>query len=250
MTDDDRAPDAAAEPHWVRVARLIAEPPGTAAGGPRPVKVHDSRSAVEVLADLLRAEPPDAPSSTDTEHALALVRARRDAGDLVPADDAGPRPMRGRGIAWVAGMLAAAVVLAMVGLDWRRHTVPDRADQARAVTVSGGLALATGIGRVDSLRLPDGTRVVLGPGSRIDTADGYARRTRAVTLRGEGYFDVVHDDARPFVVRTGQALLRDVGTRFTVSTGPSTGTVVSVQGGIVALQDRRRGATDRIRMVA
>ena len=67
-----------------------------------------------------------------------------------------------------------------------------------------------------ALRLDDGTQVTLGPDSRLRVASRYGAEERLVHLEGEAYFDVVHDEKRPFAVRAGDALARDLGTRFTV----------------------------------
>jgi ferric-dicitrate binding protein FerR (iron transport regulator) len=44
--------------------------------------------------------------------------------------------------------------------------------------------------------------------------------TREVTLEGEAYFDVIHDARRPFVVHVRNAVVRDVGTRFSIRAYP------------------------------
>ena len=62
----------------------------------------------------------------------------------------------------------------------------------------------------DSLLLGDGRRVLLGPSSRL------VARGREVELTGEAYFTVVHDPKRPFTVRAGGAVIRDIGTAFSV----------------------------------
>jgi transmembrane sensor len=96
----------------------------------------------------------------------------------------------------------------------------------------------TAVGKRDSLRLPDGGRVVLGPGSQLIVAAGYgaARGVREVELHGEAYFDVVHDTTRPFVVRAGGAMVRDVGTSFNVRSDSGSRVQVVVTSGLVALR--------------
>jgi len=53
-------------------------------------------------------------------------------------------------------------------------------------------------------------------------------------VQGEALFEVAHDAARPFVVRAGNALLKDVGTQFNVDIR-SNGTTVTVVEGEVAV---------------
>ncbi len=77
------------------------------------------------------------------------------------------------------------------------------------------LSVTTGIGEQRILLLQDGTRVRLNTSTRLTAWLG--RHAREVTLDGgEAYFEVAHDAARPFSVRTGDLVVHDIGTRFDV----------------------------------
>jgi transmembrane sensor len=116
-------------------------------------------------------------------------------------------------------------------------------DGASRGGITPARTFASAVGAVDSLRLPDGTRVVLGPGSTLELAAGYGASSRAVSLRGQALFEVVHDAAHPFVVTAGSAELRDVGTVFTVESDQEDGEVrVAVTEGAVAIRRADRAA--------
>src|SRR4029078_6001494 len=107
----------------------------------------------------------------------------------------------------------------------------------RGYTNQSGAAaktFATANGQRDSVRLDDGTRVVLAPESRLTVAMGYGDKVREVELTGEAYFDVHHDAARPFVVHAGGADIRDLGTTFTVRSTADQGVRVAVTSGSVS----------------
>jgi transmembrane sensor len=170
----------------------------------------------------------------DVERALQRVNARRAepvVRPLVPrsARIVG-RPARQWSIASVAAL--AASVIATVGvIRWMTTRQAGR----HGTTGTPAQTLSTAIGERDSLRLSDGTRIVIGPASRIDVAAGYGRSQREVTVRGQTFFDVVHDAARPFVVHAGTAAIRDVGTTFTVQADRADSIVVAVTAGSVVL---------------
>jgi ferric-dicitrate binding protein FerR (iron transport regulator) len=91
---------------------------------------------------------------------------------------------------------------------------PPLRGQLRDVTVRNG--------ERQHLVLPDGSQVWLNAGSRL-TYDAAAIRTaarREVELSGEAYFDIAHDEARPFLVKSGQMQIRVLGTAFNVRAYP------------------------------
>jgi transmembrane sensor len=97
-----------------------------------------------------------------------------------------------------------------------------------------GRTFATTVGERCQIVLSDGTRVLLGPTSRlVVAADGSDERL--VTLDGIAYFNVVHNPARPFTVRSGVISIQDVGTAFADESDDSAGTQVTVDSGSVAI---------------
>ena len=117
-----------------------------------------------------------------------------------------------RRAAWVAGGAAAAAALTIGSATlWRaEHRPPPVPPQAAFTTYT------TQRGQRLSLRLRDGTRVVLAPASKLQKPTDYGVNTRTLLLEGEAYFDVAHDSVRPMVVRTERVVARDLGTRFVV----------------------------------
>src|SRR4029079_315499 len=60
--------------------------------------------------------------------------------------------------------------------------------------------------------------------------------SRNVEVRGDAWFAVVHDAAKPFTVRAANAVIVDIGTTFTVKSDAHDGVMVSVTEGSVALK--------------
>jgi transmembrane sensor len=232
--------DEPGDPRWDAVARdLAGEGDAASEATARAWRSEhpDEAAAVDALDRTLDRLAFTAPADLDVEAALRRVKARRaeapqEQAHVLPFP-ATARPtvvMPARRRRWpVPGLAAAALLLVAGGVTaWRELRARRGGDVA-------GQTFATIVGTRDSVRLPDGTRVTLGPRSTLEVASDYGRGRREVRLRGEGYFAVAHDAAAPFVVRTEAASIHDVGTAFVVRDGTDGRVSVAVTEGTVLL---------------
>jgi transmembrane sensor len=237
MRNDPETPDHSDRSiDWEALARFLAGESSAAESERIARWLTEHKADAELLAALDNAMSGlalrDIPG-VDVEGALARVAARRD-----EAPTARPRVLpfaRRRAAAWrgVALIAAAAAVV------FAARVVLERNAGARATSVavtSAPRTFATDVGKRDSVRLPDGGRVILGPASQLIVAAGYGQRTRSVELHGEAYFEVVHDTTHPFLVQAGDVTVRDVGTTFAVRNDSGTRVQVVVTGGSVMLR--------------
>jgi len=67
-----------------------------------------------------------------------------------------------------------------------------------------------------TLRLDDGSRIHLNAQSSLTVPSDFSLHNRSVNLAGEAYFDVESDREHPFLVQTGKAEIKVLGTRFCV----------------------------------
>jgi len=77
------------------------------------------------------------------------------------------------------------------------------------------LSYETAIGAQKKILLADGSTLILNTNSRVEIAFSGDRRDIHL-MRGEAYFDVVHDHARPFSVYAKDYVVHDIGTAFDV----------------------------------
>lgn len=75
-------------------------------------------------------------------------------------------------------------------------------------------------GQQTTLILSDGTKVKLNENTKLIYPTDFNGATRTVSLRGEAYFEVVHNTKKPFLVNTGSYLVKDLGTKFDIDTYP------------------------------
>lgn len=253
MSPDSAFPPASSEPpSWEALGRYLSG--------------DSSAEEAQVVASYLAAHPDDARiveaveqaairlgddlhAPIDTERALRAVMSRRtgESGDSGESGEARPvrsleqaRAARERAPSdsrvasssprtrWRAPAAVAAAVLlvASAALLWRGGTDSPRAAEVR---------FAAAVGTRDSLQLPDGTRVLLSPMSSVRYASDFGASSREVTLEGDGYFDVADNDAQPFTVHAGEAVIIDLGTAFAVQSDSARGVAVTVTEGRVRL---------------
>jgi transmembrane sensor len=175
-------------------------------------------------------------SDVEVEVALARVRssmlrpAPRVGRGATPGktQEARPRPTWRLSSPWLRAAAAVAVAVGAIWWSWA-HNAPPGTMEAREI--------AAGVGEVRRVTLPDSSEVLLAPGTRLIVDAGFGGRARGVTIpaEGEARFVVRHDAGRPFVVRAGQAIVRDLGTVFVVRRGPDGSARVVVSEGSVRL---------------
>jgi transmembrane sensor len=126
--------------------------------------------------------------------------------------------------AWLAACAAAVVVVAVAGgFLLQESSAPQQITAPPQITArqqipdrpSGPQSYETAIGAQKKFALADGSIVTLNTNSRIDVEiRDHSRNVRLV--RGEAYFEVVHDKSRPFTVCANRYEVRDIGTAFAV----------------------------------
>lgn len=86
-------------------------------------------------------------------------------------------------------------------------------------------------GNVQKILLPDGTKVWLNAGSTLEYPEPFLARN--VQLTGEGFFEVIRNEALPFTVKTKDLQVRVLGTSFNVKQYQQEAAAVEVSSGSV-----------------
>ena len=124
----------------------------------------------------------------------------------------------------VACGLASLVLLVGAGLGWQALRP---ASDLRSPAVVSAVVLLPSI-----QALPDGSVIELRDGAEIKVEFTAAQR-RVILRRGEAYFKVAKNAARPFVVAAGGVEVRAVGTAFSVDFGKNVVDVLVTEGKVV-----------------
>lgn len=89
------------------------------------------------------------------------------------------------------------------------------------------------------LTLEDGTRVIMNRHTRLRYSKTFNQEERKIFLSGEAFFDVTREPTRPFVIETGDALVKVLGTSFNVNAYKGNPIVeITVESGMVALSPK------------
>jgi len=113
---------------------------------------------------------------------------------------------------------AALIVLSAIGIG-----------AAKYLSMPDGTTYATGIGGHKTITLADGTRIELNTDTSLRIALKDDQRKVALD-KGEAFFHVTHDAARPFIVTVGNHRITDIGTEFVVRRDASDVKVSLVEG--------------------
>lgn len=101
-------------------------------------------------------------------------------------------------------------------------------------------------GQRAELILPDSTRVWLNAHSKLIYPVSFGKGNRQVELNGEAYFDVVHNEKQPFIVKTRQMDIQVLGTEFNV-TSYSSDFEVSLLRGCIELSSPSLSSTYKVK---
>lgn len=136
----------------------------------------------------------------------------------------------------------AAVVVPLLlcafwsGLMWMERT-PKSVQQ---VAIAAPIIRQIVVGRNDTMHvtLPDGSRVIANSRTQLSYPTVFRGHTRDVSIKGEGYFEVVHNAQRPFIIHTDHFNVKVLGTKFSVDNYDNRSAGVTLLEGLVEVETR------------
>ncbi len=128
-------------------------------------------------------------------------------------------------IAWMMPGLAGACAIALAVVIWPFSNTEVKEDLYESAA-----------GKSQTATLLDGSELVLHADSRVRCMMEEATFRRCELEKGEVFFKVTKDASRPFTVRADGALVRVVGTQFSVQRKAGGGTVTVLEGKVAVQQ--------------
>lgn len=99
------------------------------------------------------------------------------------------------------------------------------------------LTIESSSSQVQSITLPDGTKIWINSNSKIIFPRHFRKDKREVQLIGEAYFEVAKVKNAPFMVRTSSTTTEVLGTHFNISSYPNTPSAITLLEGKVKVYD-------------
>jgi ferric-dicitrate binding protein FerR (iron transport regulator) len=107
---------------------------------------------------------------------------------------------------------AAAVFVAGFAFSW--YLFNGRIVVNKGATVYN--EITTPLGSRSTIKLPDGSKIILNAGSKLRYPLAFDKKKREVYLEGEAFFDVAKDKKHEFLVNTPYITIKVYGTQFDV----------------------------------
>lgn len=135
-------------------------------------------------------------------------------------------------LSWIKKLHVAAAVLVFVVGAWLLYNILHQPATVAMVDKQTFLNTA-----VDTLS--DGSIITLNKNTVLNYPTAFKGKTRTVRLKGEAFFAVAHDTAKPFIVEAGGVSIKVVGTAFNVKNYDSSIQVI-VESGIVQVSNAKQ----------
>jgi len=95
-------------------------------------------------------------------------------------------------------------------------------------------------------KFSDGSQICLNVNSSVIFPEKFEDKTRTIKLKGQAFFNIMHDRTKPFIIEAGNVYIEDIGTSFFVSVNEQNVTEVIVKTGKVAVYEKNNTNTKTI----
>lgn len=106
--------------------------------------------------------------------------------------------------------IAASLVI-LIGVGWFTYRYVTSVPAPKNAVLK---KVRTEAGQRLTITLSDGSSIILNGKSELEYPEKFDGQQRLVKLRGEGFFDIAHDEHKPFIVNTDSSVTQVLGTRF------------------------------------
>lgn len=175
--------------------------------------------AIQHIQDLWKLQPQEAPEAGEAfrKHLERMQGKGISVSPQIPTIPEQRQQPKYRSIKkyLLAGLAVAATVTAAIIFINKTPQQPGKPELAHNLN-----EISTRNGSRTRISLPDGSTVWLNAGSKLVYDKNFDSKIREVSLTGEGYFDVVKNPDKPFIIHAGKVDIKVLGTVFNVKSYP------------------------------
>lgn len=229
--------------NWVRYKSVASTAFWRSYQERNPAQAQDIRQAGALLESVYRHYSSHL-SDSDIDHEihqlLSKIHADKSKGTVIQSENI-QIPWQKKVFGKTA-FLAAAVVILALGLGWLYQSgLNTSAHDYSHLTKDRLLVEVVNKSAANKLViLPDSSRIILKPDSRVSYPETFLTEQREVYLSGEAFFKVTKDPKRPFLVFANDLVTKVLGTSFTINARNKTQkTTVEVSEGKVSVFRQR-----------
>jgi ferric-dicitrate binding protein FerR (iron transport regulator) len=117
---------------------------------------------------------------------------------------------------WGPGIACGVAILVGIGFWLRNSSLQESALLTQLTIPTGNREVCNTSSQPQTIRLEEGTMIRLQPNAVLSYPAHFARQHRTVSLKGEAFFNVKRNPAKPFIVHTGELVTEVLGTSFTI----------------------------------
>jgi transmembrane sensor len=140
-------------------------------------------------------------------HQSVIAPLQYESDEQEPIETPAKKPSLVKRLSWISG-IAACLVIGLFVFKFNSGSTSKVREAQNTVSTKRGSK--------SKIQLPDGTQVWLNSDSKITYNENFQGKLREVQLSGEAFFDVVRDEARPFIIHTQVIDVKVLGTSFNV----------------------------------
>lgn len=137
----------------------------------------------------------------------------------------------------------AAILVAAFGITLLFHLPVTEQPDVIALEHDTLIQKSTAAGEKMQLTLGDGTKVWLNSSSQVEFPENFDKDQRRISLKGEAFFEVVHDSLRPFIVSTDGLSTKVLGTSFNIKSREFGRTQIALVSGMVEVSSSKKTIT-------
>ncbi|MCF2497976.1 FecR family protein [Dyadobacter chenhuakuii] len=136
-------------------------------------------------------------------------------GELNILDESPARPFPWR---WISGIAASVAIAAGLYFNYpiRKEQPVSIIEEIQQKKKSDIVQFVNTESRIVTHMLPDSSSIIMHPEASVTYPARFDPDRRIVTFSGEGFFDITKDKTRPFLIQSGEMVIKVLGTSFNV----------------------------------